>query len=84
MSGQGHPESADIAGMPAEYLVRQMKYFKSGARKEEARMGPIARAVSDDDVEQAALEIAELVTELPAHDAAEKFALEAGQKYRAS
>jgi cytochrome c553 len=24
MSGQGHPESADIAGMPAEYLIRQM------------------------------------------------------------
>jgi cytochrome c553 len=54
MSGQGHPESADIAGMPAEYLIRQMNYFKTGARKEEARMGPIARAVSDDDVRQAA------------------------------
>ena len=33
MSGQGHPESADIAGMPAEYIIRQMNYFKSGARK---------------------------------------------------
>lgn len=54
MSGQGHPESADIAGMPAEYIIRQMNYFKSGARKEEARMGPIARAVSDDDLRQAA------------------------------
>ena len=54
MSGQGHPESADIAGMPAEYIVRQMHYFKSGARKEEARMGPIARAVADEDVRQAA------------------------------
>jgi cytochrome c553 len=50
MSGQGHPESADIAGMPAEYLARQMAYFKSGARKEDARMGPIARATSDEDV----------------------------------
>ena len=50
MSGQGHPESADIAGLPAEYIVRQMKYFKSGARKEETRMGPIARATSDEDV----------------------------------
>jgi cytochrome c553 len=50
MSGQGHPESADIAGLPAEYIVRQMKYFKSGTRKEEARMGPIARATSDEDV----------------------------------
>jgi len=54
MSGQGHPESADIAGMPPEYIIRQMKYFKSGARAEEARMGPIARAVSDEDVREAA------------------------------
>ena len=54
MSGQGHPESADIAGMPAEYIIRQMSYFKTGARKEEARMGPIARAVADEDVRQAA------------------------------
>ncbi len=54
MSGQGHPESADIAGMAAEYIIRQMNYFKSGARKEEARMGPIARAVSDEDLRQAA------------------------------
>jgi cytochrome c553 len=54
MSGQGHPESADIAGMPAEYIIRQMNYFKAGTRKEEARMGPIARAVSDEDVRQAA------------------------------
>ena len=54
MSGQGHPESADIAGLPAEYIVRQMKYFKSAARKDEGRMGPIARATSDDEVRQAA------------------------------
>jgi len=54
MSGQGHPESADIAGMPAAYIIRQMTYFKSGARKEEARMGPIARAAPDEDVRQAA------------------------------
>ena len=43
MSGQGHPESADIAGLPAEYIIRQMNYFKSGARKDDARMGPIAK-----------------------------------------
>src|SRR3989449_9738215 len=54
MSGQGHPESADIAGMPAEYLIRQMAYYKAGTRKDDARMGPIARAASDDDVRQAA------------------------------
>jgi len=54
MSGQGHPESADVAGLPAEYIVRQMSYFKSGARKDDDRMGPIAKIVSDEDVRQAA------------------------------
>jgi len=54
MSGQGHPESADIAGLPAEYIVRQMKYFKSGARRDNERMTPIAKNVSDEDVWQAA------------------------------
>ena len=54
MSGQGHPESADIAGLPVEYLVRQMKYFKSRARKDETRMGPIARETSDEDVRRSA------------------------------
>ena len=54
MSGQGHPESADIAGLPTEYIVRQMQYFKSGARKDDSRMGPIAKDTSDEDVRQAA------------------------------
>jgi len=54
MSGQGHPESADLAGMPAEYLIRQMAYYKAGSRKDDARMGPIAKATSDRDVHQAA------------------------------
>jgi cytochrome c553 len=54
MSGQGHPEAADIAGQPAEYLIRQMAYYKEGARKDDARMGPIAKATSDEDIRQAA------------------------------
>ena len=54
MSGQGHPEAADVAGMPAEYLIRQMAYYKAGTRKDDARMGPIAKATSDEDVRQAA------------------------------
>ena len=54
MSGQGHSESADIAGLPAEYIVRQMSYFKTGARKDPDRMGPIAQTVSEEDVRQAA------------------------------
>jgi hypothetical protein len=54
MSGQGHSESADLAGLPSEYLVRQMNYFKTGARKDDDRMGPIAKATSDEDARQAA------------------------------
>src|SRR6202051_1180725 len=54
MSAQGHPEAADIAGMPAEYLIRQMAYYKAGTRKDEERMGPIAKVTSDEDVRQAA------------------------------
>ena len=54
MSGQGHPESADIAGQPVEYLIRQMTYYKTGTRLDDARMGPIAKATADEDVRQAA------------------------------
>jgi cytochrome c553 len=31
-TGVGRPESADLAGMPANYLIRQMHEMKSGAR----------------------------------------------------
>jgi cytochrome c553 len=54
MNGLGHPESATLAGFPASYIIRQMEYFKSGARKEPARMNVIARQVTDDESRQAA------------------------------
>ena len=54
MSGQGHPESTDVAGLPVEYFIRQMNDFKTGARREVNRMEPIARALSDEDVRLAA------------------------------
>ncbi len=54
MSGQGHPESADLAGLPVEYFIRQMAYYKAGTRKEEHRMGRIAQLTSDEDVREAA------------------------------
>jgi cytochrome c553 len=60
MSGQGHPEAADIAGMPAAYLVRQMAYYKTGTRKDDERMGPIAKIVPEEDVRQAAAYFASL------------------------
>lgn len=54
MSGHGHPESADLAGLPVEYLVRQMADFKSGARKDPVRMSAIGQAISPEDARQAA------------------------------
>ena len=54
MRGQGHPESADLAGMPVEYLVRQMADFKNGARVDPARMNAIAKVTSDADSRNAA------------------------------
>jgi cytochrome c553 len=54
MSGQGHPEAADLAGQPAAYLIRQMAYYKEGTRKDDERMGPIAKVASDEDIRQAA------------------------------
>src|SRR5215831_20805481 len=32
-SGNGHPESASLAGLPVPYLLRQMAVFKNGGRK---------------------------------------------------
>ena len=54
MSGQGHSEAADLAGQPAPYLIRQMAYYKSGTRKDDERMGPIAKITSEEDVREAA------------------------------
>ena len=43
MSGIGHPESADVSGLSAQYFIQQMNDFKSGARKDLARMNGIAK-----------------------------------------
>jgi cytochrome c553 len=53
MSGLGHPESSDLAGLPAEYLRRTMMDFKSGARLEVNRMNTISKAMSDEEIKQA-------------------------------
>jgi cytochrome c553 len=53
-SGQGHPESANLAGQPVGYLIRQMADFKSGARLDPARMTDIGKATSDADAKLAA------------------------------
>lgn len=54
MTGEGHPESAGLTGFTADYLVRQMTDFKSGARKDSARMNAIAKDLSDEEVRLAA------------------------------
>src|SRR5438105_4861986 len=54
MSGEGHPESAGFAGLPADYIVQQMMDFKSGARKDAARMNAIAKEMTDQEIREAA------------------------------
>jgi len=60
-NGQGRPENASLAGLPAAYIVQQMADFKAGDRKSaEPRMGPPnamiqdARAATDDEIKAAA------------------------------
>ena len=60
-NGQGRPENASLAGLPAAYITQQMADFKSGDRKSaEPRMGPPnamiqdAKAARDEDIKAAA------------------------------
>ena len=47
-NGQGRPENAPLAGLPAAYIVQQMADFKSGDRKSaEPRMGPPNAMIQD-------------------------------------
>jgi len=61
VNGQGRPENASLAGLPAAYIVQQMADFKNGDRKSaEPRMGPPnamiqdAKAATDEDIRTAA------------------------------
>jgi cytochrome c553 len=55
-SGDGHPESAGIAGLPAAYIIRQMAAFKNDERKgiRATVMIAMAKVLSDADVKAAA------------------------------
>ena len=60
-NGQGRPENAALAGLPAAYIVQQMADFKNGDRKSsEPKMGPPnamiqdAKAATDDEIKAAA------------------------------
>jgi cytochrome c553 len=54
MSGLGHPESANLAGLSAGYIESTMEDFKTGARKDPARMTAIGKAISEEDIKAAA------------------------------
>jgi cytochrome c553 len=53
MSGSGHPESADLSGLTASYIIQQMEDFRSGARKDSSRMNGIVQGLSDDEIRKA-------------------------------
>ncbi len=60
-NGQGRPENASLAGLPAAYIVQQMADFKRGARRSsEPKMGPPnamiadAKAATDEEIRSAA------------------------------
>jgi cytochrome c553 len=52
-SGLGHPESANLAGVSAAYIERQLSDYKAGLRMGEA-MNDIARDLTDEDAKQSA------------------------------
>ena len=56
MSGLGHPESSDLTGLSAPYIVQQMIDFKSGTRKDPTgkRMNGIAMEATELEVREAA------------------------------
>ena len=61
-TGAGHPESSGLAGLPANYIIRQMADFKAGRRKgvRSGNMIAFAAAISDDDTRAAAAYFASL------------------------
>ena len=61
VNGQGRPENASLAGLPAAYIVQQVADFKNGDRKSaEPKMGPPnamiqdAKAATDEEIRTAA------------------------------
>jgi cytochrome c553 len=51
-TGGGHPESANMAGLPVRYLIRSMEEYKNGNRVglRAATMVEIAKAMTDEEV----------------------------------
>lgn len=53
-SGMGHPESSQLAGLPVDYFLQQIKDFASGARKDRFWMNRFAGAITPEDARAAA------------------------------
>jgi cytochrome c553 len=58
-TGRGHPESGNLAGLPAGYIQEQITQFRDGSRKSSvagrsANMIMFAAALTDDDIKEAA------------------------------
>ena len=54
MSGIGHPESSDLTGLTAEYIIQQLRDFKADARIDPSRMNAIAKTLTDAEMKEAA------------------------------
>ena len=55
--GLGHPESSGIAGLPADYIVEQMRAYRDGRRKSSVGnsiMIPLSKAATDEEMRTAA------------------------------
>ncbi len=58
-TGRGHPESGNLAHLPADYIVEQIGQFRAGLRKSSvarrsSNMIDFAKALTDDEVREAA------------------------------
>ena len=55
-TGDGHPESAGIAGLPAAYILRTLQDFKDGRRKgiRTTAMADITKGMTDAEMKEAA------------------------------
>jgi len=49
MSGLGHPQSANLAGLSVGYIESQLQFFKDGERKDLFQMTSIGRGLSEED-----------------------------------
>jgi cytochrome c553 len=60
VSGLGHPESANLAGLSAAYIERQLLDFKNGCRPFALAMPEIAKSLSREDAKEAIVWLSQL------------------------